>query len=181
MVSETSLRHGQVRNYIGGTWVTPSGADGRDVVDPATGESTARVQFSDTADVDDAVTAARGAFPEWSRRPVERRIQPLFRYKHLLEAHQEGIAEHRKTFDEPMGEIRRGIENVEVACGIPTMMQAGHLPNAAPGIDETAAPMAFFHFGGWKDSFFGDLHAQGEDAVRFYTDEAVYTERWPDE
>ena len=44
----------------------------------------------------------------------------------------------------------------------------------------TAAPMAFFHFGGWKDSFFGDLHAQSEDVVRFYTDEAVYIERWPD-
>jgi malonate-semialdehyde dehydrogenase (acetylating)/methylmalonate-semialdehyde dehydrogenase len=44
----------------------------------------------------------------------------------------------------------------------------------------TAAPMAFFHFGGWKDSFFGDLHAQGEDIVYFYTDEAVYIERWPD-
>jgi len=44
----------------------------------------------------------------------------------------------------------------------------------------TAAPMAFFHFGGWKDSFFGDLHAQAEDVLRFYTDEAIYIERWPD-
>ena len=44
----------------------------------------------------------------------------------------------------------------------------------------TAAPMAFFHFGGWKDSFFGDLHAQGEDAIHFYTDTMTYIERWPD-
>ncbi|WP_157533203.1 aldehyde dehydrogenase family protein, partial [Haloferax profundi] len=44
----------------------------------------------------------------------------------------------------------------------------------------TAAPMAFFHFGGWKDSFFGDLHAQGEDMINFYTDKAIYIERWPD-
>ncbi|MDS0299252.1 CoA-acylating methylmalonate-semialdehyde dehydrogenase [Halogeometricum sp. S1BR25-6] len=130
------------RNFVGGAWTDPS-RDGADVENPATGETVGRVGFSDETDVGEAVTAAAEAFASWRETPVEERIQPLFRLKSLLEDEQEELAEllvceHGKTLAEARGEIRRGIENVEVACGAPTAMQAGHLSNAAPEIDETA-------------------------------------------
>mgnify|MGYP006275653293 FL=1 len=138
------------RNRVGGEWVDPS-RDGQSVENPATAEAIGRVGFSDEADVDDAVTAAAEAFESWRETPVEDRVQPLFRLKSLLEDEQDELAEllvreHGKTLAEARGEIRRGIENVEVACGVPTTMQAGHLANAAPGIDETAVrePLGVF-------------------------------------
>jgi len=80
------------------------------------------VGFSSEADVDDAVQAGQAAFETWQSTPVEERIQPLFELKQLLEIHQEELAEvlvreHGKTLAEANGELRRGIENVEVACG----------------------------------------------------------------
>lgn len=139
--SVTEQRH--VRNYVGGKWTDIKGSEGKEIVDTAMGESVGCVTFSSSATVDEAVSMAADVFEEWRSTPVEERIQPLFRLKSLLEDHQDEMAEvlvreHGKTKKEAVGEIRRGIENVEVACGIPTMMQAGHLPNAAPDIDETA-------------------------------------------
>lgn len=151
MTLDTTPPWDTVQNYIDGQWRTPSSDEGQDVVNPATGEQISYVGFSSTDDVDTAVQAGQEAFEEWSTRPVEERIQPLFDLKQLLEVHQDELAEilvqeHGKTFDEAKGEIRRGIENVEVACGIPSMMQAGHLPNAAQNIDETAVrkPLGVF-------------------------------------
>ena len=152
MVRPTSVAEtGTVRNYVGGEWHAPSGDGGRDVVDPATGERLARVAFSSPDDVDGAVRTGAEAFEEWSARPVEERIQPLFELKRLLEEHHDELAEllvreHGKTRGEAAGEIRRGIENVEVACGIPSMMQGGTLLDAAPGIDESAVrkPLGVF-------------------------------------
>jgi len=141
----------RLRNYVDGAWEAVEGEDGQDIVNPATGETIGHVPFSDGDDVDAAVASAADAFETWSGTDVESRIQPLFEFKQLLEAHQEELAEilvreHGKTKPEAMGELRRGIENVEVACGIPSMMQAGHLPNAAPDIDETAVrtPLGVF-------------------------------------
>jgi malonate-semialdehyde dehydrogenase (acetylating)/methylmalonate-semialdehyde dehydrogenase len=142
---------GDVQNYVGGEWRTPASDVGQEVLNPATGETLAYVPFSDADDVDGAVRTGQEAFAEWSERPVEDRIQPLFRFKTLLEEHQEDLAallakEHGKTLAEARGELRRGIENVEVACGIPSMMQAGTLLNAAPNIDESAVrkPLGVF-------------------------------------
>ncbi|MFC7176163.1 CoA-acylating methylmalonate-semialdehyde dehydrogenase [Halosegnis marinus] len=141
---------GTARNYVAGEWRAASGAE-HDVTDPATGERLAGVGYATPEDVDEAVGAARTAFESWRETPVEERIQPLFRLKSLLEEHQDDIArvlvrEHGKTLGEARGELRRGIENVETACGIPSMMQAGSLPNAAPDIDETAVrhPLGVF-------------------------------------
>jgi len=141
---------GEVRNYVGGEWQTPS-EDGQDVVNPATGERLAYVPFSSASDLDAAVAAGQAAFEDWGSRPVEERIQPMFQLKDLLEDHQEELAEllvqdHGKTLAEARGELRRGIENVEVACGIPSMMQSGTLANAAPEIDESAVrqPLGVF-------------------------------------
>ncbi|WP_436348184.1 CoA-acylating methylmalonate-semialdehyde dehydrogenase [Natronorubrum sp. FCH18a] len=141
----------QVQNLIGASRRTPSEGEVYSVSNPATGEQITEFHESTPAAVDEAVTAGSDAFDSWKNTPVEERIQPLFEFKQLLEDHQDDIAEtvvreHGKTLDEARGEIRRGIENVEVACGIPSMMQGGHLQNAAPEIDETAVrkPLGVF-------------------------------------
>ena len=148
---ETLSEDGDVRNYVGGSWSRAGSEDGQDTINPATGETLAYVPFSSASDVDEAVETGQEAFEEWRSTPVEERIQPLFRLKQLLEDHQEELAEllvedHGKALAEARGEIRRGIENVEVACGIPTMMQGGSLPNAAPEIDESGVrkPLGVF-------------------------------------
>ena len=132
-----------VRNYVDGQWIESTAESGQAVRNPATGSEIGWVPFTERDELDQTVARARDAFEEWSTTPVEERIQPLFRLKSLLEENLDELArilvtEHGKTVDEARGEIRRGIENVEVACGIPSMMQSGHLSNAAPGIDETA-------------------------------------------
>lgn len=142
-VQETVADTGDLQNYINGQWVPSNSDDGQDVVNPTTTEKLAYVPFSTAAEVDEAIAAAHDVFESWRSRPVEERIQPMFELKQLLEAHQDELAEllvqeHGKTLSEARGELRRGIENVEVACGIPKMMQAGTLANAAPNIDESA-------------------------------------------
>jgi len=151
MMLDTSPPWDDIQNYIDGCWQTPSGTEKQEVVNPATAETLSQIQFSSDDDVEAAVRAGQEAFEQWQSTPVEERIQPLFEFKQLLEAHLDELSkvlvqEHGKTFAEAKGELRRGIENVEVACGIPSMMQAGHLPNAAPGIDETAVrkPLGVF-------------------------------------
>jgi malonate-semialdehyde dehydrogenase (acetylating)/methylmalonate-semialdehyde dehydrogenase len=147
----TLTESGEVQNYIDGAWKTPSGDEEQAIVNPATGEEIARVQFSSQEDIDEAVRSAKKAFKSWREMPVEDRIQPFFQYKQLLEDEIDDLAEmlvedHGKTLNEARGELRRGIENVEVACGIPSMMQSGTLENAAPGIDESAVrqPLGVF-------------------------------------
>jgi malonate-semialdehyde dehydrogenase (acetylating)/methylmalonate-semialdehyde dehydrogenase len=140
---EAQSHQEKLRNYVYGEWVDTNGDDGQEVLNPATGDTLGTVPFSDSNDVDATVERAQEAFEDWQTRSVEQRIQPLFRFKTLLEEHQEELAEqlveeHGKTRGEAMGELRRGIENVEVACGIPSMMQAGNLSHAAPQIDESA-------------------------------------------
>jgi malonate-semialdehyde dehydrogenase (acetylating)/methylmalonate-semialdehyde dehydrogenase len=132
----------EVLNYIGGEWRKPSTDSGSDVFNPATGELLARSPVDSASDVTSAVHAAHAAFPEWRSTPAPDRIQYLFRLKQLLEEHFEEISrlvtiENGKTLAEARGELRRGIENVEVACGIPTMMQGYNLEDVARGIDES--------------------------------------------
>jgi malonate-semialdehyde dehydrogenase (acetylating)/methylmalonate-semialdehyde dehydrogenase len=131
----------QVANYINGQWHESSASEWLDVTNPATGEVIARTPQSSAAEVAAAVDAAAAAFPEWRRTPAEDRIQPLFKLKVLLEDHLDDIAriitqENGKTFAEAKAEMRRAIENVEVACGIPMMMQGYNLEDVARGIDE---------------------------------------------
>lgn len=143
MLPTTLSENDEVQNYVDGAWQTPSSEDGQAVVNPATREELAYLPFSDEADLEAALEASNDAFEDWRHTAVEERVQPLFRLKELLDEHIEELTEllvmeHGKTRAEARGEIRRGIQNVETACGIPTMMQAGNLPNAAPNIDETA-------------------------------------------
>src|ERR1700751_2469482 len=131
----------RLTNYINGRWTDSRASEWRDVVNPATGEVLASVPLADAAEVNSAIDAATTAFREWRRNPPEDRIQPLFKLKMLLEEHIDDIAriitqENGKTFTEAKAEMRRAVENVEVACGIPMMMQGYNLEDVARGIDE---------------------------------------------
>ncbi len=131
----------KVPNYVSGQWVDSKATEWLDVTNPATGEVIAQTPLSSADEVAIAIEAAASAFPEWRRTPAEDRIQPLFKLKHILEAEIDDLArvlttENGKTFTEAKAELRRAIENVEVACGIPTMMQGYNLEDVARGIDE---------------------------------------------
>jgi malonate-semialdehyde dehydrogenase (acetylating) / methylmalonate-semialdehyde dehydrogenase len=133
--------HGKLMNFIGGEWRISQTDSYAAVVDPATGKSLAHVPFTPQAEVESAAHAAREAFTQWHKVPSTERIQYLFLLKNLLEDCFEDLSrtitlENGKTLDEARGEMRRAIENVEVACGIPTLMQGGVLEEVAPGIDE---------------------------------------------
>src|SRR5881392_2491700 len=132
----------KIPNYVDGQWRESNAAEDLDVINPATGEALAKVPLSSAAEVARAVEAAASAWPEWRRTPPEDRIQPLFKLKQLLEDHLDELSriitqENGKTFAESKAELRRAIENVEVACGIPMMMQGYNLEDVARGIDET--------------------------------------------
>jgi len=131
----------EAMNYIGGTWQAAGTAGGLELINPATGESLGRGGAGGGVEIDAAVNAAKAAFPAWRATPVGDRIQFLFKLKALLDAHIDELArlvtiENGKTLAESKGEIRRGIENVEVACGMPVLMQGYSLEDIAPGIDE---------------------------------------------
>jgi malonate-semialdehyde dehydrogenase (acetylating)/methylmalonate-semialdehyde dehydrogenase len=129
-----------LKNYINGEWVASKG-EIQDVVNPAICKTIAKVPISTKDEIDAAVTAAQEAYPEWRRTTPVARARYLFRLKELLEEHFEELSriqtqEHGKTIDESRGETRRGIENVEVACGIPILMQGPYSEDIAPEIDE---------------------------------------------
>ena len=131
----------QLRNFVGGDWIQPLATESLPVMNPATGEAMAHAPLSSASDVDRAVQAAKNAFPAWREIPPGDRIQCLFKLKNLLEEHLDDLAktitnECGKTYEEAAGEMRRGIENVEVACGIPMMMQGYNSEDIARGIDE---------------------------------------------
>lgn len=150
-----------LQNYIDGRWCYSSAGEYLDVVDPATAEVLAKVPLSAAEELNRAAEAAHAAFPNWRRTPPTQRVQYLFRLKMLMEEQFEELAstitvECGKTLDESRGEMRRAIENVEIACGIPMMMQGTNLEDIASGIDEfmmrqplgVAAVIAPFNFPG---------------------------------
>ena len=132
-----------LQNYINGQWVNSQSAETINVVNPATKELLALVPYgvATAKDIDDAAAAAHQAYLDWKNVPVIKRIQPLFRLKQLLEENRDEIShlitlESGKTLAESVGEIQRAIENVEVACATPMLMQSDFLENIATGIDE---------------------------------------------
>lgn len=131
----------QLTNYINGAFQASQAAEFIDVRNPATAETLARVPLTPRAEVDAAAQAAQAAWEGWRRTPALERIQYLFRLKNLLEEQYKDIArtitqECGKTLAEAEAELRRGIENVEVACGIPSLMQGYNNEDIASGIDE---------------------------------------------
>src|SRR5688572_13785921 len=130
-----------LKNYVGGKWEAARAGQTTPVRNPATAEILAEAPLSGVEDVARAVKAASDALPAWRRTPPGDRIQPLFRLKALLDTHFTDIArlitqECGKTLAEAEGELRRGIENVEVATGIPSLMMGSNLEDIASGIDE---------------------------------------------
>jgi malonate-semialdehyde dehydrogenase (acetylating)/methylmalonate-semialdehyde dehydrogenase len=135
------IQDGQLLNYINGTWQRSRATEFLDVHNPATAETIVRVPLTPRDEVDAAVQAAQAAFDGWRRTPPTERIQYLFKLKALLEEHFDEIArlttqECGKTLAESQGELRRGIENVEVATGIPSLMMGYNVEDIARGIDE---------------------------------------------
>jgi malonate-semialdehyde dehydrogenase (acetylating)/methylmalonate-semialdehyde dehydrogenase len=141
MSSTASIPAVDVLNYVNGAWQKSAATESFSVTNPATNELVARTPLSTKTDVDEAVQRAAAAFPAWRRTPPGERIQYLFKLKYLLDEHIDELAriitlENGKTFGEAKAELRRGIENVEVACGIPLMMQGYNLEDVTPGVDE---------------------------------------------
>ncbi len=133
--------NGHLLNFVGGQWHRSGASQYLNVVNPATAQALTQVPLSPGAEVDAAVQAAAKAFPGWRVTPVGDRIQYLFKLKGLLESNLEELArtitnECGKTYAESVGEMRRGIENVEVACGAPILMQGYNNEDIARGIDE---------------------------------------------
>ena len=131
----------QLLNYVNGAWCRSGAGEHLDIMNPATAEVIAALPLSPAAEVDAAVRAAADAFREWRQTPAVERVQYLFKLKHVLEEHLDDLArtitnECGKTYAESVGELRRGIENVEVACGIPILMQGSYNEDIARGIDE---------------------------------------------
>ena len=111
-----------------------------EVFDPSRGLAIRRVSLADHATVQQAVAAAAAAFPVWRNTPPARRAQVLFRFKQLLDEHRDEIArliseEHGKTLEDAAGEVQRGIENVEYACGAPELLKGEYSRNVGPNID----------------------------------------------
>ena len=157
----------EILNYIKGEWCPSKSSEVQDVINPATAEVLGQVSLSTTEEVNTAVDAAAGAFPSWRRTPATERVQHLFKLKNLLEDNFEDLArtitmECGKILEESRGEVRRIVENVEVACGIPQLMQGYNSEDIARGIDEVmirqpvgvCAAIAPFNFPGMVPFWF---------------------------
>ncbi len=131
----------KLRNFINGEWDDSESAEYGEVRNPAWDKLLCHVPMSTKAEVDQAVRAAKNAFPEWRNTPPVTRARYLHRLRELLEENFDELSrvqteEHGKTIDESRGETRRGIEMVEVAAGIPSLMQGYNLEDIATDIDE---------------------------------------------
>lgn len=129
-----------MRNFIGDKWIDAISGEMDTVPNPANGEAIARVPLSGKEDVDQAVQAAKVAYPEWARVPVANRARYLFDYLHLLQVNKEELAniitmENGKALKDARGEVQRGIEVVELATSAPNLMMGDALPGIASGID----------------------------------------------
>jgi malonate-semialdehyde dehydrogenase (acetylating)/methylmalonate-semialdehyde dehydrogenase len=139
-VREKSL---EVKNLIGARWEDGDGRETESVYDPATGRVVAETPLSTAEDLNRAVKKAQEAFPEWAAAPVMERARVLFRFKMLLEEHFEELRdlvtlENGKDKKDAAGEVRRGIEVVEFACGMPTLMMGESVRDVARGIDNVS-------------------------------------------
>src|SRR5581483_11019215 len=128
-------------NYIANNWERSQTQHSSVITNPATAEPLAQIDMAGEAETIRAIDAAARAFPDWRRTPPQERIQFLFRLRELLMQRIDDLArtitlENGKTVAEARAEIQRGIENVEVACGMPTLMQGYNLEDVAAGIDE---------------------------------------------
>jgi malonate-semialdehyde dehydrogenase (acetylating)/methylmalonate-semialdehyde dehydrogenase len=136
-----------IGHFIGGRHVTVDSRSAGDVWEPSTGELRARVLFADSGTVDEAVRRCASAFPTWAQTPAARRAQVLFAFRHRLLNEIDRLAEvitseHGKTIEDARGEIMRGIEVVEFACGIPHLLKGEFTENAGRDVDSWSVRQA---------------------------------------
>ncbi|HWW05834.1 CoA-acylating methylmalonate-semialdehyde dehydrogenase [Collimonas sp.] len=136
----TIAKISQINHFISGTAVSGRSERYSDVYNPATGEVVAQVALASAQEVDKAVASARAAFPAWAETSPLRRARVMFKFKELLEQNHDKLAalitrEHGKVFSDAKGEVVRGIEVVEFACGIPHLLKTSHTDNIGGGID----------------------------------------------
>src|SRR6187402_36200 len=129
-----------IQNAIGGKLVTSASTRTQPVFNPATGEATATLPLSTIGEIDAAVASARAAFPAWSNTPPMKRARVMFRFKQLLDQYADDLAreisrEHGKVHDDALGEVARGIDCVDFACGIPQLLKGEFSRNVGPSID----------------------------------------------
>jgi malonate-semialdehyde dehydrogenase (acetylating)/methylmalonate-semialdehyde dehydrogenase len=134
-MTATSIAH-----YISGQPVPGTSTRAQDVFNPATGAVTGRVSLANVQDVDQAVAAAQAAFPAWADTPPLRRARVMFKFLELLNQHRDTLArmitaEHGKVFTDAQGEVTRGIDIVEFACGIPQLLKGDFTDQVSTGID----------------------------------------------
>ncbi len=127
-------------HWIGGKPVSSNSGRSGIVWDPATGAEQARVGFASVDDVDHAVAVAKRAFADWRATPLSRRSEVMFKLRELVDANRRRLAEilaseHGKTLPDALGEVARGLENIEFACGIPNLLKGGFSEQASRGID----------------------------------------------
>lgn len=129
-----------VSHWINGKAVPSASGRAGDIFNPATGQTIGRVTFASTEEVDQAVAAAKAAFPGWRSTPLSRRAEVMFRLRDLIAQNRQRIAEiltqeNGKTTADALGEVARGLENVEFACGIPNLLKGGYSEQASQGVD----------------------------------------------
>jgi malonate-semialdehyde dehydrogenase (acetylating) / methylmalonate-semialdehyde dehydrogenase len=130
----------QLQHWIGGSSVAGTSGRTAPVFDPATGRQAAEVALASAAEVDTAVAAARAALPAWRSTALSRRAEVMFHFRELVDANRKELAqvlsaEHGKVLSDALGEIARGLENVEFACGIPHLLKGEFSEQAATGVD----------------------------------------------
>lgn len=140
-----------IKHYIAGEWTAGQSSQTTDVINPASGEVIAKCPLGNTQDVDAAVQAAQSAFDSWKGVPAIERVQPLFKLKTLVEQNVDVLAklvteENGKIFPEAQASVRRGLQMIETACGIPSLMMGEFSGDIARGIDSYAVrePMGVF-------------------------------------
>ena len=131
---------GRISHWIGGRWVAgTSGREGQ-VFDPATGRVTKLVDFASEDELGAAVAAAKAAFPAWRATSLSKRTDIMFKIRNLVEARRHELAahltaEHGKVPSDALGEIARGLENLEFACGVPNLLKGGFSEQVSSGVD----------------------------------------------
>jgi malonate-semialdehyde dehydrogenase (acetylating)/methylmalonate-semialdehyde dehydrogenase len=130
----------RIGHHIGGKQVPGESGRSGPVFDPATGEQTHEVDFASAEEIDRAVDAAREAFPAWRSTSLSRRSDIMFRVRELLEDRKTDLAkvitsQHGKVLSDAVGEVQRGLENVEFACGVPNLLKGGFSEQVSTGVD----------------------------------------------
>jgi malonate-semialdehyde dehydrogenase (acetylating) / methylmalonate-semialdehyde dehydrogenase len=131
---------GRVSHWIGGRLVAGTSGRQGDIYNPATGRLTKHVDFASVDEVDTAVAAARAAYPGWRATSLSKRTDILFKIRNLVDQRRHELAahltaEHGKVPSDALGEISRGLENLEFACGIPNLLKGGFSEQVSTGID----------------------------------------------